>query len=69
MAEERGLVMLFHAAVIGVLLYVAMVYLLKQSGPVAEDRSILIAAVVLIYMVVFGHGAPSMSSVNKNLGL
>jgi hypothetical protein len=35
-----------------------MVFLLQQSPAVAENRSILIASAVLIYMIVFGHGLP-----------
>jgi len=38
---------------------------LKQSAKVAENRSVLIAAVVLIYMVLFGHGMPN--KLNKYL--
>ena len=55
---ERGLTHLLHAAILGVVLYVLMVYVLKQSTPLAENRSILIAAVALIYMILFGHGLP-----------
>jgi hypothetical protein len=40
-----------------------MVFLLKQKAEVAENRSILIAAVVLIYMIIFGHGLPN--NINK----
>lgn len=50
--------MVVHSVVIGVALYAVMVFLLKQSPTVAENRSILIASAVLIYMVVFGHGLP-----------
>ena len=32
---------------------------------VAETRSVLVAAIVLIYMVVYGHGLPT--SINKHL--
>ena len=56
--SERGLTMLVHSVVIGVALYAVMVFLLKQSPAVAENRSILIASAVLIYMIVFGHGLP-----------
>jgi hypothetical protein len=38
---------------------------LKQKQSVAENRSILLAAIILIYMIMFGHGLPT--SVNKNL--
>ena len=55
---ERGFTMVRHATVIGLILYVIMKYVLKQSADVAENRSICIAAVALIYMIVFGHGMP-----------
>ena len=55
---ERGLTMLMHSVVIGVAVYAIMVFLLQQSPAVAENRSILIASAVLIYMIVFGHGLP-----------
>jgi hypothetical membrane protein len=55
---ERGLTMLVHSVVIGIAVYAIMVFLLKQSPAVAENRSILIASAVLIYMIVFGHGLP-----------
>ena len=61
---ERGTTMLTHAAVIGVVLYVAMVFGLKQEPVVAENRSILIAAAVLIYMVLYGHGMPTKMNMN-----
>ena len=50
--------MLVHSVVIGIAVYAIMVFLLKQSPAVAENRSILIAYAVLIYMIVFGHGLP-----------
>ena len=56
--QERGFTMLIHSAVIGVVLYGIMVLVLKQNPAVAENRSICIAAVVLVYMIVFGHGLP-----------
>jgi hypothetical protein len=59
MAQERGLEMVAHAAVIGIVLYFIMTVLLKQPQRVAEDRSVTIAGVVLVYMVVFGHGLPN----------
>jgi len=57
--------MVLHSVIIGILLYLFMLYLLKQKQSVAENRSIVIAAFVLIYMIVFGHGMPT--SINKNL--
>ena len=50
--------MVVHSAVIGIALYAVMTLILKQSPVVAENRSICIAAVVLVYMIVFGHGMP-----------
>jgi hypothetical protein len=63
--SERGLTMVVHSVVIGVALYAIMTLLLKQSSAVAENRSILVAACVLIYMIVFGHGLPG--SINSQL--
>ena len=62
---ENGRTMLFHAVVIGVLLYLFMIFILKQKQSIAEIRSILLASVILIYMILFGHGLPT--SINKNL--
>lgn len=62
---ERGLMMIVHSILLGVLLYLLMVYVLGQRQIVAENRSILIAAFVLIYMVMFGHGLPT--KLNKDL--
>ena len=56
--------MLTHAVAIGVVLYVVMVYGLKQDTLVAENRSILIAAAVLIYMILYGHGMPTRMNMN-----
>ncbi len=57
--------MLMHSVVIGVASYAIMTLMLKQSPVVAENRSICIAAAVLIYMIVFGHGLPG--SINPQL--
>jgi len=57
--------MLLHSLIVGVLLYLFMIYVLGQRQIVAENRSILLAAFVLIYMILFGHGLPT--SLNKNL--
>jgi hypothetical protein len=55
---ESGLMMLVHSAIIGLVLYFFMVFGLGQQPVVAENRSIVIASVILIYMIVFGHGLP-----------
>ena len=62
---ESGLMMFLHSLIIGIFLYLFMVFALGQKQVVAENRSILIAAFVLIYMVLFGHSLPK--SINKNL--
>jgi ABC-type phosphate transport system permease subunit len=62
---ESGQMMLLHSVIIGVLLYLFMIYALGQKQAVAEDRSILLAALILAYMIMFGHGLPT--SINKNL--
>jgi ACR3 family arsenite efflux pump ArsB len=55
---ERGLMMLLHSIIIGLILYIVMVFAFKQNDKVAENRSILITAVILIYMILFGHSIP-----------
>ena len=62
---ESGLMMFLHSLIIGIFLYLFMVFALGQKQVVAENRSILIAAFVLIYMILFGHGLPK--SINRNL--
>ncbi len=57
--------MLVHSLIIGIVLYLFMIYVLKQRPIVAENRSILLGAVILIYMILFGHGLPT--AMNKNL--
>ena len=62
---ESGKMMLLHSVIIGILLYLFMIYILDQRQSVAENRSILLAALILAYMILFGHGLPT--SINKNL--
>jgi putative effector of murein hydrolase len=56
---ENGLNHVFHAFMITIFLYVVMKFLLRQSQTMALNRSILIGAVALIYMILFGHGLPT----------
>ena len=56
--------MLLHSLVIGVLLYLFMIFVIGQKQAVAENRSILIGALALVYMILFGHGLPT--SINKD---
>jgi hypothetical protein len=62
---ESGLTMLLHSVIIGIVLYLVMVFALGQQKNVAENRSILIASGVLIYMILFGHGLPG--KLNRNI--
>jgi len=62
---ERGLIMALHSLVIGVVLYMLMVFVFNQNPRIAENRSILIASAILIYMLLFGHGLPT--KINKDL--
>jgi hypothetical protein len=62
---ERGLIMLLHASIIGFGAYIVMVLGLGQTPHIAENRSVLLGAVVLVYMMLFGHGLPT--KLNKHL--
>jgi hypothetical protein len=62
---ENGRTMLLHSIIIGILLYIFMIFILGQQQVVAENRSILFGSLILIYMIIFGHNLPI--SINKNL--
>ena len=62
---ERGLMMILHSIIIGLLSFLVMRYVLGQSVSKAEDRSIALASIVLLYMVLFGNGLPIR--LNRNL--
>ena len=62
---EGPLTMVFHGALIAVVLYLLMKFALRQSDKKALTRSVLIGLLVSIYMIVFGHGLPNR--VNSNL--
>ena len=62
---ENALMMFVHSLIITIFLYVIMRFVLNQSNNKALDRSILIGACILIYMILFGHGAPTQ--INKNI--
>ena len=62
---ESGLMMFVHSVIISIILFVVMKFALKQTNDKAIDRSILIGAFTLIYMILFGHGAPT--HINKNI--
>jgi ACR3 family arsenite efflux pump ArsB len=62
---ETARMMVLHSLIIGILLYLFMIFVLGQKQIVAETRSILLAALTLVYMILFGHGLPM--SINKDL--
>jgi putative effector of murein hydrolase len=55
---ETALSHLFHASIITIILYVIMKFFVKQSCTMSLNRSLLIGALALIYMILFGHGMP-----------
>ena len=65
MGQERGLMHLLHSVVIGVVLYLALVYGVKWSAGKSENMSVLVGGLALVYMVMFGHGLPT--KINSNL--
>ena len=50
--------MLLHGVLIAIILYLLMFYGLRQSDAVAQARSIFLGAIIVIYMLLFGHGLP-----------
>lgn len=56
----QGRNMIVHAALIGGLSYLIMRFGLKQGSVTSENRSIVIASAVLIYMICVGHDLPKI---------
>jgi hypothetical protein len=56
---DSPLVHVLHAIILSIILFVIMRFLLGQSQHMALNRSILIGAFAIIYMVLFGHGLPT----------
>ncbi len=50
---------LFHSFVITVILFIVMRFGLRQSMNMSLNRSLIIGAVALVYMILFGHGMPT----------
>lgn len=63
--KESGFMMFLHSSIITIVLYFIMVIFLRQRRDIALDRSILIGAITLVYMILFGHGLPY--KINPNL--
>ena len=64
---SQSLEHVLHAVVLGVALYLGMVFLLKQDKEKACSRSVLLAGVALVYMIMFGHDFPP-KNLNPSLG-
>jgi hypothetical protein len=64
--NESSLTMVLHAVVIGIVVFIALVYGVKHPKDKSVDKSVLLAAIALAYMVVFGHNMPSRD-INTNL--
>jgi low temperature requirement protein LtrA len=63
--EERGLMMLLHSSIIGVVVFLIMKFGMKRETNKSENTSLLVGAIALIYMILFGHKLPT--KINKNL--
>ena len=57
---ERPLKMVNHGVLFGGLSYLLMKMLLKQPSMVAEKRAVLLACVLTMYMVMYGHALPKL---------
>ena len=62
---EGPIIMVGHGALVAVVLFLLMKYVLGQSDSKALTRSVLFGLLVSAYMVVFGHGLPN--KINSNL--
>lgn len=63
--RESGIEMFFHSMGVAVVLYLLLHFALGQRREVAMDRSLLVGGLVLVYMILFGHGWPT--KINKNI--
>lgn len=61
---ESGFTMLIHSVMITAILYIIMRFILKQPEMISQNRSLLIGSLVLIYMILFGHGLPKHMNTN-----
>jgi len=52
--------MLLHSAIISAIIYIVMVYAMGFNSQLAETRSLMFGAIVLLYMLMFGHDLPQI---------
>ena len=57
--------MLLHSVIIAFVIYLVMIFVFRRDQMVAENTSLLLGAVILVYMILFGHGLPT--NINKKL--
>jgi hypothetical protein len=60
-----SLEMVFHGALVGVVVYVICKFFFKDSEAKCMTRAVGLGLVVALYMVMFGHGPPT--KLNPNL--
>jgi len=57
--------MVLHSVFISVIVYIIMVYVLKQNYMISETRSVFLGGIALLYMLMYGHSLPG--KINKML--
>ena len=55
---SKNLEHILHASILGFLLYFIMTLFLGQNSNKACGRSIILASISLIYMIMYGHNFP-----------
>jgi len=58
---------ILHSVIIAIVLFVVMKFAMKQPDSVAMHRSVLIAALALVYMLLFGMGPPTRLDPNLRM--
>jgi hypothetical protein len=51
---------LMHAALLSVVVFLVLRYLVGQSNSRSVNNSVLVGVVAMVYMVVVGHGLPQL---------
>jgi hypothetical protein len=54
---ESGTMMVAHSLLIGIIIYIIFIFM-GVSQTKAENRSAIVVAIGILYMVLFGHGMP-----------
>jgi hypothetical protein len=62
---EKAHMLVLHASVIGITTHLFLHYVLGDEYELSASRSVLLAALILVYMVLFGCKIPT--ALNKNL--